>query len=216
MIDEIHNNSRVIVGLLLIQLVLSIVTIILLISLMVMVGNITPETEAIETTECTSAPVTDILPEPTETIPTEPTETVSEATEASVTPETEPAVSQEDIEMLACVIYQEAGGNGSCDNCRRYVGDIVLNRVNDSRFPNTIYDVLTAQNQYGRFHWTGIVWADRAKNPGEAEAVARAYRIAEELLTGQHSDLYGNGYIWQAGFPQGSSGFWCCGHYYGK
>lgn len=37
-----------------------------------------------------------------------------------------------------------------------------------------------------------------------------------KFLNGQHSDVYGNGYIWQAGFVQGSNGFWHCGHFYGR
>lgn len=180
----------------------------------------TPETEVIsETMECTTTPETEptvIIPEPTETIHIEATEEPSEAPSAPITEEKEEPVSMTELEMLACVIYQEAGGNGSCDNCRRYVADIVLNRVDDPRFPNTMYEVLTAPSQYGRFHWTGVKWPERASYPGEAEAVARAYRIAEEVLSGQHSELYGNGYIWQAGFEQGSDGFWCCGHFYGR
>lgn len=143
-------------------------------------------------------------------------EVPSEAPSAPTTEETVFEVDQDELEMLACVVYQEAGGNGSCDDCRRYVADIVLNRVEDDRFPDTMKEVLTAKRQYGRFYWTGVKWPSRAKNKGEQEAVARAYRIAEEVLSGQHSKLYGEGYIWQAGFKQGTDGFWCCGHYYGR
>lgn len=121
-----------------------------------------------------------------------------------------------ETEMLACVIYQEVGGSKHCDECRRRVADVVLNRVADSRFPNTIEGVLTAKNQYGRFYYTGIKWADRHTWPGEKKAVERAWRIAEEVMAGKHSDLYGKGYVWQAGFKQGTSGFWCCGHYFAK
>lgn len=121
-----------------------------------------------------------------------------------------------DLDLLACVIYQEAGGNGSCDNCRRRVADVVLNRVADSRFPNTIREVLTAKNQYGRFYYTGVKWPSRAKNVNEKSAVARAYRIAEEVLNGKHSDIYGKGYVWQAAFRQGKSQVYCCGEYFGK
>ena len=62
----------------------------------------------------------------------------------------------EDVEMLACVIYQEAGGDACSDECRMYVGDVVLNRVADSRFPDTIEGVLTAKFQYGTF-WKILV-----------------------------------------------------------
>ena len=45
-------------------------------------------------------------------------------------------------EMLACGIYNEAGGDACSDDCRRYVGDVMLNRVEDSRFPDTLEGVL--------------------------------------------------------------------------
>lgn len=120
------------------------------------------------------------------------------------------------VEMLACGIYQEAGGDECSDDTRRYVGDVMLNRVADKRFPSTLEAVLTAPGQYGRFSKTGIVWPERAGNPGEKNAVERAYRIAEELLSGQHSELYGKGYVWQAEFEQGSDGFWQDGIYFGR
>ena len=146
-----------------------------------------------------------------------PTSTPSTSTSTSTTTSTNVTTgTTTDLDLLACVIYQEAGGNGSCDECRRRVADIVLNRVMDGRFPNTIREVLTARNQYGRFYYTGIVWPSRSVNPGEQAAVARAYRIAEEVLNGQHSDMFNNGYIWQAGFKQGKDIIYCCGHYYGR
>lgn len=120
------------------------------------------------------------------------------------------------VEMLACGIYQEAGGDACSDDTRRKVGDVMLNRVRDKRFPSTLEAVLTATGQYGRFSKTGIVWPERAGNPGEKHAVERAYRIAEELLSGQHSALYGAGYVWQAEFEQGSDGFWLDGLYFGR
>lgn len=124
----------------------------------------------------------------------------------------------EEVELLAKVIYQEAGGDACCDECRRRVADVVLNRVADERFPNTILEVLTQERQYGRYHWTGVIWPERASNPGEAEAVERARRIATEVLSGQHSDLYGEGYIWQAEFTQGRDVIYCeqCATYFGR
>lgn len=187
-----------------------------------------PETVVVKIVESTSAPVTEATRVATETIipPEEETIHIEDATSEPTVPSepSSPAVKDEpehnvdpdDLEMLACVIYQEAGGNGSCDDCRRYVADIVLNRVNDDRFPDTMEEVLTAKNQYGRFHYTGVKWPKRAKYDIEKEAVARAYRIAEEVLSGKHSKLFGEGYIWQAGFKQGKDGFWCCGHFYGR
>lgn len=160
--------------------------------------------------------------EPVVTISTEEGEVIIEPKEGFITDDgvkndiTKVEIDPTDLELLACVIYQEAGGNGSCDECRRRVADVVLNRVESDRFPNTIEEVLTAKRQYGRFHWTGVIWPERASNPGEKEAVARAYRIAEEVLSGQHSELYGQGYIWQAEFKQGTEQIYHCGHYFGR
>ncbi len=134
----------------------------------------------------------------------------------AITAELPAVVNPKELEMLACVVYQETGGDECCDDCRRYVADVVLNRIEYGYWGNTMQDVLTAKGQYGNFHWTGVVWPERAKNAGEARAVERAYQIVEEVLQGKHSKLYGQGYIWQAGFKQGTDGFWCCGHWYGR
>lgn len=125
-------------------------------------------------------------------------------------------VPAEDLEMLACVIYQEAGGDACSDLCRFIVGDVVLNRVADSRFPDTIEEVLTQRGQYGTFSKTGVVWPARAGNSGEAAAVERAYDTARRLLSGEHSELYDAGYIWQAEFIQGTDVIEVDGTYFGR
>lgn len=117
-------------------------------------------------------------------------------------------------ELLACVIYQEAGWDKSCDQCRFRVADVVLNRVSCSSFPNTLYGVLTQKSQYGRYYWTGVVWASGYQN--DPEGVQRAYDVADAIFSGQHSEVYGENYVWQAEFPQGHSNFKCCGTYYGQ
>lgn len=125
---------------------------------------------------------------------------------------------KENAEYLACAIYQEAGGNGCCDMCRRRVADIVLNRVKDARFAgDTVEAILTEGNppQWGLYSVTGIVWPEKASYPEEAAAVERARRIAIEVLEGNHSDLTED-YIWCAEFPQGQDVIECDGIYFGK
>lgn len=130
----------------------------------------------------------------------------------------EPEIDENLKELLAILIYQEVGGNACCDACRHRVADVALNRVADERFPDTLEEVLLQKGQYGRLYWTGIKWADRASDPNEANAVQRAYDAAEDVLKGNHSELYGEGYIWQAEFPQGRDNIYCerCDMYYGK
>lgn len=133
-----------------------------------------------------------------------------------LTLEPEPEVDEAEVEMLACLIYQEAGGNACSDTCRAYIGDVALNRVLDPRFPDTLEGVLTQKRQYGRFYWTGIVWPARASKPEETAAVERAYDTARALLSGEHSELYGAGYIWQAEFKQGVDIIYLDGLYFGR
>ena len=114
------------------------------------------------------------------------------------------AAEASEVEHLALGIYQEAGGDAVSDACRYAVGDVILNRVKDARFPSTVRGVLLQKGQYGNLSKTGLVWPARAKKSGEQRAVARARRIAHELISGQrHSPLRGRGYIWQAQFRQG-------------
>ena len=145
-----------------------------------------------------------------------PVETVPEVTVAPVIEETLPPVDPEALELLAIVIYREAGADSCCDECRRMVADVVLNRVESDRFPNTIYEVLTQENQYWKMWEEGVYWPESSYSVGEKHAVERAYRIAEEVLRGQHSKIYGQGYIWQALFEQGNEGFYCHGTYFGR
>lgn len=113
---------------------------------------------------------------------------------------------EKELEILAIIIYQEAGADYCSDDTRRKVGSVFLNRVNHSGFPDTFEEVATGKSQYGTLYWTGIVWPDRAVNPGEAHAVERAYRIAEELLLS--GSILPPNVIWQAEFPQGD-GLYC-------
>lgn len=120
--------------------------------------------------------------------PTEP------ETEPPTEPETEPIYSappydytEKDLEYLALVIYQEAGGDMYSDKTRLMVGTVVMNRVADDRYPDTIFDVILQRSQYGRLFWTGPMWPSRRWEAVEAHAVERAYTIAERILNGERA-----------------------------
>ena len=172
-----------------------------------------PETE--ETTEDIETPGEPSVPETEETIP-----------EHLIRPDTAELINMDDpqpipdpydVELIALIIYQEVGGHAYCDNCRRYVADVVLNRVNDPRFPNTIEEVLLQKYQYGLLWQTGIKWPPRRVWPGEKAALLKAWFIAKDIMIrGNHSEIYSKGYVWQASFRQGDEGFWCCGMYYAR
>lgn len=130
--------------------------------------------------------------------------------------EEEPLYTEDELETLAIIIYQEAGGDACDDSTRQMVGEVFLNRVADDRFPDSFYEVATQEAQYGRLYWTGMQWPERASNAGEAHAVQRAYDMAEALLTGSVERLLPADAIWQAEFTQGTEvlaaqdGFYFC------
>ena len=121
----------------------------------------------------------------------------NEATDDSI-----PLYTEEEREILAIIIYQEAGADYCSDDTRLKVGTVFLNRVASDEFPDTFYDVATAKAQYGTLYWTGIQWPERASDPREAHAVERSYEIADRLLEGERS--FDEDVIWQAEFPQGT------------
>ena len=135
----------------------------------------------------------------------EPVENIVETVEESLVhrdPIPDKTYTDEELEILALIVYQEAGGDIVSDDTRRLVAQVFLNRVNDSRFPDSFYEVATEERQYGRLYWTGIVWPDRASSQEEAHAVERAYRIAQEVLESDEP-VCPEGVIFQAEFVQG-------------
>lgn len=135
----------------------------------------------------------------------EPVENIVETVEESLVhsdPAPDKTYTDEELEILALIVYQEAGEDRVSDDTRRLVAQVFLNRVNDSRFPDSFYEVATAERQYGRLYWTGIVWPDRASSQVEAHAVERAYKIAQEVLESD-KPVCPEDVIFQAEFVQG-------------
>lgn len=52
----------------------------------------------------------------------------------------------EDVKILANVIYPES--NNCTDRHQQLVGAVIMNRKNSEKFPNTIREVITQENQY--------------------------------------------------------------------
>lgn len=54
--------------------------------------------------------------------------------------------SQSDIDLLACLVFGEAGNQS--DECQRAVASVVINRINSSEFPNTCRGVIYQKSQF--------------------------------------------------------------------
>lgn len=66
----------------------------------------------------------------------------------AVVEEEVPTYSQEDLNLLARLIFNEAGSDNISDRQQQLVGMVVINRTNSEYFPNTIYDVIYQKGQY--------------------------------------------------------------------
>lgn len=82
----------------------------------------------------------------TEKIIEEPVVVEEEETPLKTNRYSELEITEEDRELLARIVYLEARGQSFSG--QRAVAEVVLNRVLDSRFPDTVYEVLYAPGQF--------------------------------------------------------------------
>lgn len=102
-----------------------------------------------------------------------------------------PSYSEEDLTLLAKLIYAEAGSNWLTDEHQQLVGNVVLNRVKSSKFPNTLEGVIYQSGQYST--------AKKLKN---ITPDARTINNAKILLEGTR--VCPDDILYQANFPQGT------------
>lgn len=101
----------------------------------------------------------------------------------------------EELNMLSRIIFAEAGSDWITDEHQLAVGSVVLNRMADSRFPNTMRDVIFQEGQYA-CTWDGNYY----KDPNE-----RAVNNAKYLL--ENGVTIPNNVVWQSQEKQGK-GLW--------
>lgn len=95
-------------------------------------------------------------------------------------------LSDYDVELLRQIVQHEAGSSWISTYDKARVAAGVMNRVNDSRFPNSIYDVLTQPNQFSGF------WPDcTSYSQGAIDAVD--YYLNHSSEFGNENSWYGDG-----------------------
>lgn len=103
--------------------------------------------------------------------------------------ETERSYSDDDVWYLSRVIQAESG------YCQREmmegVGSVVLNRVADDRFPDSIPEVIQQPGQYSTLSWLS------SQNPTD-----EVMEVTIDLL--ENGSKFPPEVVWQANFPQGS------------
>ena len=107
------------------------------------------------------------------------------------------AVDSAEVDLLARLIMCEMGSDGHPDEQLYNVGSVILNRVADDRFPNTVRGVI---------YQSSPCWQYAPARDGtleKAKPTARCYEIAEDLLTS--GSRLPAAVVWQSTEPQGSA-----------
>ena len=102
-----------------------------------------------------------------------------------------PNYTEEELDMLSRIIHAEAGSDCISDEHQQLVGMVVINRINDPRFPDTMEEVIMAKGQYDCVR-NGSYYQQPSK---------RAIENAKKVLNGEVEappDM-----VYQAEFPQG-------------
>jgi spore germination cell wall hydrolase CwlJ-like protein len=111
-----------------------------------------------------------------------------------ITPKVEAQASDvSDVELFARLLMCEIGSDGHPDEQLYNVGSVVINRVNDPRFPNTLHDVIFQPGQYGPAI-TGEI--------NRAVPTQRCFDIAADLLV--NGSRLPADIVWQDTRPQGT------------
>lgn len=108
-----------------------------------------------------------------------PREEIAALHEAEPYEEPAPSYTQAELDLLAAIIYAEAGDQDFTG--MRLVGDVVMNRVRSSAWPDTVSGVIYQAGQFSPVTDGGL---DRAWS----RVTDECYHAAHLALTGQHID----------------------------
>ena len=99
----------------------------------------------------------------------------------------------DNLYLLAKIVEVEAGSTWITDEHKQLVASVVVNRVNSSRFPNTIRDVIYAPGQYS------LVGTEYFENlvPTYISVLNAAHVLARGSIAPENV-------VFQANFPQGT------------
>lgn len=115
---------------------------------------------------------------------------------------------QRDIEIIAVVIYNEALG-GCSDRHRELVAAVILNRVADDRFPDTVAEVV---GQPGQYQWDYVNSNSYyyQKAISDTDNFNHCLEIAQKAINGEV--VCPANVIYQSNYPSLGSGYYEC-HY---
>jgi len=112
--------------------------------------------------------------------------------------------SDEDITLMAAIVYYEAGHQ--CMEGRQYVVDVILNRLDDKRFPDSVVEVLSAPKQFSTYKKACSLAAEDIPIECYGAVIAEIHnRLSNEVL-----------YFSSEGYNGKTPLFKCGDHYFSK
>lgn len=95
-----------------------------------------------------------------------------------------------DLMYLACIVYAEAGGESY--NGKLAVANVVLNRKSSSKYPNSIYGVISQRGQFGpyrngSFNKAISKYKSGFFTSGKSNAYTSSYKAAKAALNGNNN-----------------------------
>lgn len=153
-------------------------------------GTLAPESKPLEKVETLEA---DMALEPSDKCPAIATYDIITVAGLMDIFEEEPLMSKEDIELISLVTMAEA--EGECESGQRLVIDTILNRVDSSEFPNTVYEVVYQPDQFTS------VWNGRIDNCKMVDDICNL--VFEELENRTNHDVcfFRTDHYSEYGFP---------------
>lgn len=106
-----------------------------------------------------------------------------------------PSYTDEDLEILARIMYCEAGSYWITDEQQLMFGNVVLNRVASPEFPNTVRGVAYQRGQYAPHLFNRYAVDQRTYN--NAKKLLDGYRCMPESVVFQANFRQGSG-VWKA------------------
>ena len=112
---------------------------------------------------------------------------------------------EEEVELVAidqtealamgidAVISSECKSEWVSDTTMIMVGNVILNRTNDSRYPDTVDQVLMQPYQFSCFSTAGLKWVGKAAD--DASIRERCMNAAEAVMNGERLLNYGVVYV---------------------
>lgn len=117
-----------------------------------------------------------------EAVESTPEPTVKQTKEQKITNQWNVKLTKEERKLLAKIVFLEAGNQSNKGQCA--VINVILNRMTDERFPNTLQAVLSQKNQFSTY-----------KNRNKAKPTQQVYDNIDKVLKGDGFVL-GLGYVY--------------------